>query len=168
MTDQSHTRGSLARALEEDQAERDASRPATAEYTGQPCTNCGRIRVYLRRDGRYICEKCETFQEPVLQPKEAGEPMERYFGKNCPVGMVQVEFVGCNPSERYSDYGWKPAESAFLELWVDGHRYRVELGSFPDSHGNVRRGLHIVGDLHMAVDHHSMNAVDVFLQERPV
>lgn len=28
-------------------------------YAGNPCPNCGRIRVYLRKDGREKCEKCE-------------------------------------------------------------------------------------------------------------
>jgi hypothetical protein len=90
------------------------------------------------------------------------ESTGRYYGKDCPVGMVQVEFVG-SASERYSEYGWKPAALAFLDLWVDGKRFRVDVGTFRDASGNERRGLHIVGDMGMAVDHHSINAVDIFI-----
>lgn len=40
--------------------EHDAALPAGPDYTGEPCPVCGRIRVYLRRDGQYQCEKCES------------------------------------------------------------------------------------------------------------
>jgi hypothetical protein len=90
------------------------------------------------------------------------ESTARHYGKDCPVGMVQVEFVGTT-GERYSDYGWTPGESAFLELYVDGKRYRVDMGTFLDTSGKARRGLHIVADMEVSVDQHSINAVDIFI-----
>lgn len=56
-------RKSLADIMAEDAAEDDArhnaARAATDGYTGDPCPRCGRIRLYLRRDGQLGCEKCE-------------------------------------------------------------------------------------------------------------
>lgn len=96
---------------------------------------------------------------PVLPPDARAE---RHYGHDCPVGMVQVEFVGCPPSARYSDYGWKPVESAFLELWVDGQRFRVDVGTFHDGIAE-RRGLHIIGPIDMGVERTAMNAASLFL-----
>ncbi len=93
---------------------------------------------------------------------------ERYYGEDCPQGKVQIEFVGVDPKLRYSEYGWKPSDYAFIEVWVDGQRFRIDVGTFESSKG-PRRGLHIVtcgGDL--VVDKHSINAVDVFLQKRSI
>lgn len=94
------------------------------------------------------------------------EEAEKYeptpFGKDCPVGMVQIEFVGVDPKLKYSPYGWKPSPSAFLEVYVDGQRYRIDVGNF-DSFNGIRRGLHICGPIDMVVDKHSLNAVDVYL-----
>lgn len=55
----------LSDAMREDDTETDAALPATGDYTGERCVHCGRVRVYLRRDGRLICEKCERFQDEV-------------------------------------------------------------------------------------------------------
>jgi hypothetical protein len=62
----------LAESQAEDDAAREAARPATEGYTGEPCQVCGRIRVYLRRDGQLICEKCETIQS-VPPPPTPGD-----------------------------------------------------------------------------------------------
>lgn len=51
---------------EEDAAKAEAAHPATEGYTGKPCVRCGRNRVFLRRDGQYECEKCETIQPAPL------------------------------------------------------------------------------------------------------
>jgi hypothetical protein len=83
-----------------------------------------------------------------------------YYGKDCPVGKVQVEFVGAH-AERYSEYGFKPGESAFLEVYVDGRRFRINVGTFHDG-VTERRGLHIVGDSDMEFDKTSINAGSVF------
>lgn len=52
----------LAESQAEDEAIEAAGRMANNRYTGKPCRVCGRNRVYLRVDGQFICEKCETIQ----------------------------------------------------------------------------------------------------------
>ena len=85
-----------------------------------------------------------------------------HFGRNRGEGMVQVEFVGCPADKRIGDYGWAPVEQAFLELWVDGQRYRVTLGTFRDGTAE-RRGLHIVTGGAVQVEQTSVNAVSVYI-----
>lgn len=88
-----------------------------------------------------------------------------FFGKDCPDGMVQVEFVGVDPKLKCSEYGWKPSTSAFLEVYVDGKRFRIDVGDWDAFDGTKRRGLHICGPLNMVVDHHSLNAVGLYFEE---
>lgn len=95
------------------------------------------------------------------------EKDQRHYGKDCPKGMVQVEFVGVDPKLKYSDYGWKPSETAFLEVWVDGKRFRIDVGNVTRGDGTVRRGIHIGTEYGIEVDHHSVNALDVLLPETP-
>jgi len=94
---------------------------------------------------------------------EAGEDEQTYYGKDCPVGMVQVEFVGCPPSERYSDYGWKPTKSAFIELYVDGERYRIDAGEIGQNcfDGKPRRGIHINYPVGAELGDRSVNALSL-------
>lgn len=108
--------------------------------------------------------------EPVAKPDAVTpvEPQENHYGHNCPVGMVQVEFVGCSPQSRYCDYGWKPCKSTFIEVYVDGKRYRIDVGTIRDRSGGDRRGLHIIGPIDLKVDKHSINAVDVFHEPLPL
>lgn len=84
------------------------------------------------------------------------------FGRDCPKGMVQVEFVGCLSAEKYSEYGWLPTKSAFLEIWVDGQRYRIDIGTFHDGKAE-RRGLHIIGEIDMQCEKTALNACSVWL-----
>ena len=91
---------------------------------------------------------------------------EKYYGKDYPVGMVQIEFVGCDPKTKCSEYGWKPVKSTFLEVYVDGKRFRIDVGDVLQSDGTKRRGLHICGDIGIEVNHHSINAVDVLLESK--
>src|SRR5690606_31714452 len=84
----------------------------------------------------------------------------KHFGKDCPKGKVQIEFVGCDPNARYSEYGYKPMDRAFLEIYVDGNRYPIDVGTFDGPDGSRRRGLHINGPFHFQVDKHSVNACD--------
>lgn len=88
-----------------------------------------------------------------------------FYGKDCPKGMVQVEFVGCDPKEKTSDYGWKPTKSAFLEIYIDGQRFRIEVGDYHDGHAE-RRGLYIVGPVDMGCEKHSCNAASIFLPNK--
>jgi len=92
------------------------------------------------------------------------ETSDRHFGEDCPKGMVQVEFVGVDPKLRYSDYGWKPSEHAFLEVWVDGRRFRIDVGDYESTKGK-RRGLHVVSEVGLEVDKHSLNAVDLWIEQ---
>lgn len=96
---------------------------------------------------------------------------EKFYGENCPVGKVQIQFVGVSPVLRVSDYTWKPCNDAFLEIFVDGQRYRIDVGDFEASSRKVgscmRRGLHINGPFDMRVDKHSVNAMDIYTEERP-
>lgn len=100
------------------------------------------------------------------QAREEAQPVgddATYYGKDCPVGMVQVEFVGCSPSERYSDYGWKPTKSAFIELYVDGLRYRIDAGDIGHNcfDGKPRRGVHISYPMGAELGDRSMNALNL-------
>jgi len=52
----------LASELEETHY-REGMRHATDSYTGEPCVNCGRNRVALRKNGRFVCEKCSWDQK---------------------------------------------------------------------------------------------------------
>lgn len=87
---------------------------------------------------------------------------DRYYGKDCPTGMVQIEFVGVSPKLKRGEYGWKPSETAFLEVYVDGNRWRIDVGNVTRADGTIERGLHICGPFEMVVDKHSLNAVDLF------
>lgn len=86
----------------------------------------------------------------------------RYYGEQCPVGMVQVEFVGCDPKDRIGNYGWKPTNHAFADIWVDGKRCNIQIGN--DEIG--RRGLHLIFDsTYFEVKQTADNAVGVFKKE---
>ena len=86
-----------------------------------------------------------------------------HFGNDCPKGKVQVEFVGVDPTLRYSPYGWKPSDRAFIEVWVDGHRFRIDVGDLSE-HGHLgRRGIHINSFSEMKAD--AMNAWSLMVKE---
>ncbi len=89
--------------------------------------------------------------------------VNHYWGKDCPKDMVQVEFVRCPPSEKIGEYGWKPVQSASLDIYVDGQRYHIQVGNYHDGRAE-RRGLHIVGPLHMQCEMTSMNACSVWVE----
>lgn len=67
-----------------------------------------------------------------------------HYGKDCPKGKVQVEFVGVDPGLRYSPYGWKPSDHAFIELWVDGQRFRIDAGDLTQHGHEGRRGTKFI------------------------
>lgn len=96
---------------------------------------------------------------------EKAKETEMYFGKDCPVGKVQVEFVGCHGCDgMHSRHGWKPADSAFLDVYVDGVRYRIDLGDIKDGSGKtIGRGMHICGPFDLVMNKTSINAGDVYL-----
>ena len=86
------------------------------------------------------------------------------FGKDCPLGMVQVEFVGVDPTLRCGDYGWKPSESAFLEVWVDGQRFRIDVGNL-SSFGSDGRGIHINGPMDFKTERIAVNAINIVMKD---
>ena len=91
--------------------------------------------------------------------------MSTYFGKDCPAGMVQVEFVNCPPELRYSAYGWQPVRRATLDLYVDGQRFHLELGTVRDLAGVPHRGLSIVTDARLTCAPTARNAVSLWLDD---
>lgn len=106
-------------------------------------------------------ESIDTVAVSTTDEKE----VNHYWGKDCPRGMVQVEFVGCSPNNKRSDYGWKPEKSAFIEVYVDGNRYRITVGDFHDGKAE-RRGLHVVTDkCDLVIEKTSLNAASLFFGE---
>ncbi|WP_138438532.1 hypothetical protein [Marinobacter alexandrii] len=87
------------------------------------------------------------------------------FGKDCPIGKVQVEHIGTSGALAHSKYGWNPGSSAFIEIYVDGIRYRVDVGSKDKGKGPVR-GLHICGPIGMEVDCYAINACSISAGEK--
>lgn len=115
----------------------------------------------------HVCPRCgnESFYE--LEGKKLEKYLtnkdKQYFGKDCPEGMVQVEFVGCGQENKISDYGWKPVKHAFIDLWVDGKRFRIEIG---DIEGSDKRGLKITSDfIDMEVEKTAVNSINVSLNK---
>lgn len=89
---------------------------------------------------------------------------EQHFGKDCPKGKVQVEFVSVDPSLRISDYGWKPSDHARIEISVDGQLFQVVLGDVVQFDGTKRRGLHVFIPMGAEVARQSINTVSVLLE----
>ncbi len=87
------------------------------------------------------------------------------FGQHCPKGKVQVEFVGVKPRKPNGKYGWKPSDSAFLEIYVDGQRFRINIGDVPMIDGTTRRGIQIFTPLNSSVRKDSVNTASVLLDE---
>jgi len=87
--------------------------------------------------------------------------------KDCKEGQVQVSFVGGHPDNKKDDYGWGPQESAFLELYVDGNHFRINLGNVisynKDGESSTKRGLHIVTDKHMEMERTASNSCNIIL-----
>jgi hypothetical protein len=87
-----------------------------------------------------------------------GETMEEPLLRNeCPVGKVQVAFVGCPPTARRSAYGWKPVDAARIEVYVDGRRFHITIGDFHDGVA-ARRGVHISTEHDLHGQQTSINA----------
>jgi hypothetical protein len=87
------------------------------------------------------------------------------FGKDCPVGQVQIEFIGVSPSLKQGEYGYKPSPSAFLEIYIDGEPLRIQVGDFHDGK-EQRRGLHIIGPLNIKAEQTALNACSIIMPKR--
>lgn len=98
------------------------------------------------------------------------ETNNKYFGKDCPKGMVQVAFVSVDPKLRLDDYKWKPSESAMLDIYVDGAHYNIRVGDIDTFDKETRahskqRGLRVIGPFDMVVHKDSVNAFSVHKPE---
>lgn len=127
----------------------------------------------------YYDQCCENLMSPiipermadarlfVIQCNEANlHPESDHYGKDCPVGFNQIEFVGCDPAKRRGPYGWIPVErTSFIEVYVDGARFRIDVGDFHDGHAQ-RRDLHIVYSMSCAAEQTSLNAASIFFKDR--
>lgn len=83
------------------------------------------------------------------------------FGKDCPKGMVQIEFVGVDPKLKRGNYGWAPSKSAFIEVYVDGERYRIDVGDVIQGDGSMLRGIHVNGPMDLIVNRTAINSADL-------
>ncbi len=93
-----------------------------------------------------------------------------FYGKDCPLGMVQVEFVGVDPELRHGRYGYKPSQTAFLEIYVDGQRFRIDVGSlkqYAATGDDSSRGIHINFPLGATLRDRSLNALSIALPAPP-
>ena len=114
----------------------------------------------ISNETRNMSEETETPKPDAVAGRLDGlVGREKHYGKNCPIGKVQVEFVGAG--EKYSDHGWKPTDRAFIEVYIDGKRFRLDVGTFHDGRAE-RRGIHIVGPLDMQFEKTAVNAGSVF------
>jgi hypothetical protein len=111
---------------------------------------------------RMLREALDRAYTPSETKREPGE----FYGKDCPQGMVQVEFVGVDPKLRYSDYGWKPSPHAFLEVYVDGQRFSMHVGDMSQFGHEGKRGLHINYPIPAAVENRSINALTITLEKK--
>ena len=127
-----------------------------------PAQREGEVKLkpgWLLDDVRKAAARLETKQQTQI----SDEVVAHVYGEDCPKGMVQVEFVGVSPKLKQGDCGWRPSNSAFLDVWVDGERFYITAGNVQRGDGSTRRGLHIIGPIHMDVDKHSVNALDVMM-----
>lgn len=92
------------------------------------------------------------------------KPERMHYGHECPKGMVQVEFVGASPENRINDYSWKPEKSVFLEIYVDGQRFRIDVGDL-SQFGKKGRGIHICGPFDFVIERTAINACNIALAE---
>lgn len=106
---------------------------------------------------------CSLMREHT--PDECGYPVvaARSYGRDCPKGKVQVESVSVDPKLRMGDHGWYPSETARLEIWVDGERFAIEVGSVYDRNGRIVRGLQIISDRRVNTQETAVNSVTVTL-----
>lgn len=114
---------------------------------------------------------CQLMREHT--PDECGFPvsykpitvatLDRHYGRDCPKGKVQVEFVSIDPALRMSDYGWKPTDRATIDVWVDGERFLIEVGNIYDAAGHIVRGVHVISDRGMKSEATAVNSVTLTL-----
>lgn len=130
-------------------------------------------RDRILADRATIAKQAERIEELERQveylagnDEPGGNPNGQFYGKDCPKRMVQVEFVGCSPANRVSAYGWKPEKSAFLEVYVEGQRFRIDVGHRRLGENEYAMGLHINHPFNVSIENKCLNAFDLLLPER--
>ena len=103
----------------------------------------------------------ETPRKAVPDDPVAVKDEGPYYGNDCPQGMVQIEFVGVDPNLRHGDYGWKPSSTAFLDVWVDGKRFNIQLGDMGPYGHPGKRGMHVNYHYPAEVENRSVNALTI-------
>jgi len=74
-----------------------------------------------------------------------------------------LDFIGVDPARRLGGYRYEAVENFFLEILVDGQRYRIDVGDIGAnlSDGKPRRGIHINFPLGGDLGDRSLNAVNI-------
>lgn len=99
----------------------------------------------------------------ALLEEENGEIL---FGQNCPKGKVQLEFVSVSGGERKGRYQYTPSDSAFLEIYVDGERFRLDVGDLTSHGSEGKRGIHVCGPIRLKADRTAINAVNLYGEDQ--
>lgn len=83
-------------------------------------------------------------------------------GKLSPTG-AHLNFIGMDPKLRCGLYDYNAVDSFFLEIGVDGQRYRIDVGNIGInmSDGKARRGIHISFPIFAELGELSMNALNL-------
>lgn len=93
---------------------------------------------------------------------------EIYFGQNCPDDMVQVESV-ITHSERKPHFdvlaGWKPGQSAHIDLYIGGRRFLILAGQAARDYGHNEPGVYIMSDVGLDVKSVAVNAAFIKYDE---
>jgi len=66
----------------------------------------------------------------------------------------KIKFNSSDCHHRYEE-----EEKIFIELDIDGQHVRIDIGK----NHTGKSGIHINGPIGLTVDHHSLNALDVYM-----
>jgi hypothetical protein len=112
-----------------------------------------------------LTRKLEEAEAKAKFPADDGQP---HYGKDCPKGSVQVEFVTVDPALRHNAYGWVPTDrrKILVDIYVDGVRFCINVGDIGEhcSDGVARRGIHIIGPM-ANIGNASLNAISYATEE---
>lgn len=112
------------------------------------------IRKYLEQwPNSEVAEQADIGNSKAPVKQEGG----------CPEGKVLVQFVGCGKVEGSSGYRWEPADTGFIEAYVDGTRFRIDLGARTGAKGEYR-GLRVTTDAEHKTDGQWSNSTTIWLE----
>lgn len=69
--------------------------------------------------------------------------------------MPRISFLSSNCHHEHPE-----EKHIFMEVEFEGCHWRIDIGKYGD---NPRPSIHISGPIWLEVDHHSVNALDVYL-----